>query len=216
MKMEFPLIDLSHTTDTKERILLVAVLLFAKRGFVAVSVRDIAKAVGIKPSSLYYHYASKDEILTDIYNKIEIVYNDYYTRLDARIIHATSLHDMIQCLFSELKDIYHMFIYYGVTVLSVEQFRDERARRLYNDVYMQRGIEYMIKAFDSCIARQWVGPFNTRALATMIMNGVAVGSMIKALEGMGYDTVYNAQEMFKETEEFVYQSLQCQNYRDQA
>jgi AcrR family transcriptional regulator len=216
MKKEFPLVDLSHATDTKERILLVSVLLFAKRGFVAVSVRDIAKRVGIKPASLYYHYASKDEILTDVLNKFEIVYNDYYIRLDAKITKVTSLHDLIQCLFSELVDTYHIFIYYAMTVLSVEQFRDERARYLYNDVYMRRGIDYMTKAFDSCIERQWVGPFNTHSLATMIMNSVAVGSMIKSLEGMGYDTVYNAQKMFEETEEFVYQSLQCQNFREQG
>jgi AcrR family transcriptional regulator len=214
--MEFPLIDLSNTSDTKERILLVAVQLFAKRGFVAVSVRDIANMVGIKAASLYYHYASKDEIFTDILNKIESVYSDYYTRLDAKIINATSLQDMIQCLFSELKEVYHMFIYYGVTVLSVEQFRDERARYLYNEVYMKRGIEYMCKAFDYCIEKHWVGPFNTHALSTMIMNGVAIGSMIKALEGMGYDTVYNAQKMFAETEEFVYQSLRCQGWRENA
>jgi AcrR family transcriptional regulator len=206
--MEFPLIDLSNTRDTKERILLVAVQLFAKRGYVAVSVRDIAQLVGIKASSLYYHYESKDEIFTDILNKIESVYNDYYTRLDEKISQAGSLKEMIECMFSELRDIYHMFIYYGVTVISVEQFRDERARHLYNDVYMKRGIEYMSRAFDYCVERQWVEPFNTHALSTLLMNSVATGSLLQALEGMGYETVYNARDMFRETEEFVYRALQ--------
>ncbi|MDR0952139.1 MAG: TetR/AcrR family transcriptional regulator [Oscillospiraceae bacterium] len=206
--MEFPLVDLSSTRDTKERILLVAVQLFAKRGYVAVSVRDIAKMVGIKASSLYYHYDSKDEIFTDILNKIESVYNDYYTRLDAKISQTTSLREMVECMFSELMEVYHMFIYYGVTVLSVEQFRDERARRLYNDVYMKRGIDYMRRAFDYCIEKQWVAPFDSGALATMIMNSVASGSLIHALEGMGYETVYKAGDMFRETKEFVLSTLQ--------
>jgi AcrR family transcriptional regulator len=208
MEKELPINNMNHTSDTKERILLAAVILFAKRGYAAVSVRDIAKEVGIKASSLYYHYTSKDEIFADILNRIELVYNEYYIRLDAQIAKATSLHDMIQCLFRELKDVYNMFIYYGVTVLFVEQFRDERARYLCNEVFMRRGIEYMVKAFEYCIERQWVGSFNTRSLAMMIMSSVVVGTMSKVLEGMGYEIIYYAHGMFDEIEDFVYHSLQ--------
>ena len=42
--------------DTKERIVEEAFALFASRGFHAVSVRDIAAAVGIKDASLYNHF----------------------------------------------------------------------------------------------------------------------------------------------------------------
>lgn len=48
--------------DTKERILDEALTLFACRGYGAVSVRDIARSVGMKESSLYYHFKNKQEI----------------------------------------------------------------------------------------------------------------------------------------------------------
>ena len=51
---------------TKEKIYDSAIDLFAERGFDDVSIRDIAAAVGIKESSIYKHYASKDEILEKI------------------------------------------------------------------------------------------------------------------------------------------------------
>jgi AcrR family transcriptional regulator len=53
---------------TKERIFEVALDLFAQRGFDAVSMREIAEAVGIKKASLYSHFASKDDLLEQIFN----------------------------------------------------------------------------------------------------------------------------------------------------
>jgi AcrR family transcriptional regulator len=44
-----------------------AARLFSERGFHATSMRDIAKAVGMLSGSIYYHFASKDEMLLAIY-----------------------------------------------------------------------------------------------------------------------------------------------------
>jgi len=47
---------------TKQRILYEALTLFSTNGFDGVSVKEIADAVGIKDSSLYKHFKSKQEI----------------------------------------------------------------------------------------------------------------------------------------------------------
>ena len=44
----------------------VSVNLFAQKGFNATSMREIGEAIGIKKSSLYSHYKSKDERLEKI------------------------------------------------------------------------------------------------------------------------------------------------------
>ena len=44
-----------------------AAALFASKGFHHTSIRDIVKAVGMLPGSLYYHYANKDELLLAVY-----------------------------------------------------------------------------------------------------------------------------------------------------
>ncbi len=56
---------------TKERISYEALTLFSKKGYKGTSVKDIADAVGIKDSSLYKHYKSKQEILDTIMLEIE-------------------------------------------------------------------------------------------------------------------------------------------------
>ena len=51
---------------TRERILDVAIDLISRKGFDAVSIREIAREVGIRESSIYNHFKSKDEILDTI------------------------------------------------------------------------------------------------------------------------------------------------------
>ena len=47
----------------KDTIKTVAVDLFFKKGYFATSISDIAKGCGIQKASIYYHYASKENIL---------------------------------------------------------------------------------------------------------------------------------------------------------
>ena len=53
--------------NTKEKIFDVALDLFSKKGYDSVSLREIAEEVGIKKSSIYSHYKSKEDILMDIF-----------------------------------------------------------------------------------------------------------------------------------------------------
>lgn len=57
--------------DTKERILTEALRLFSENGYAAVSVGQIAEAVGIKAPSLYKHYKSKRDIFDSILRRME-------------------------------------------------------------------------------------------------------------------------------------------------
>ena len=50
----------------KDEIIQTSAILFQKKGYSAVTMRDIAKAMGIKAASLYNHIKSKQEILSDI------------------------------------------------------------------------------------------------------------------------------------------------------
>lgn len=59
--------------NTKNRIMEVCIELFAEKTYDTVSLREIARNVGIKESSVYSHYTSKQEILEKI---IELQQND--------------------------------------------------------------------------------------------------------------------------------------------
>ena len=54
--------------NMKENILLTATDLMIKNGIKNTSLADIAKAVDISKGTLYYHYSSKDDLISDIAN----------------------------------------------------------------------------------------------------------------------------------------------------
>ena len=67
--------------DTKKKILEVSLELFAQKGFDGVSVREIAKAVGVRESALYKHYKNKEDILDKIVEEmISSIRNGYELR----------------------------------------------------------------------------------------------------------------------------------------
>ena len=57
---------MSSPKSGKDRILDVARTLFAKRGYGGVSMRDIAKTVGMTQSSIYNHFDGKQSILVHL------------------------------------------------------------------------------------------------------------------------------------------------------
>jgi AcrR family transcriptional regulator len=52
--------------DTRSRIQEVAFELFAEQGYEKTSLREIADRLGVTKAALYYHFKSKDEIVTSI------------------------------------------------------------------------------------------------------------------------------------------------------
>lgn len=55
--------------DTRREILDRALELFASHGFTGSSMRDIAKAVGVRESALYHHFPNKNAILTTLFSE---------------------------------------------------------------------------------------------------------------------------------------------------
>ncbi len=56
----------STETPTRERIVEAALRLFSERGTAAVSVRTVADAAGVTVPGLYYHFASKADLIREV------------------------------------------------------------------------------------------------------------------------------------------------------
>ncbi|MBI2529175.1 MAG: TetR/AcrR family transcriptional regulator [Candidatus Rokubacteria bacterium] len=60
----------ARRSDNREQLVRDrAARLFRQRGYHAASARDIAGAVGMLPGSLYYHFASKEDLLVAVYEE---------------------------------------------------------------------------------------------------------------------------------------------------
>lgn len=86
--------------DTKATILEKALELFSENGYDAVSVDQIAKAVGIKAPSLYNHFPGKRAIFDAIVEKTARQYEDYTDEIN---IHVQALSQDLG-LFSKISE----------------------------------------------------------------------------------------------------------------
>ena len=70
----------SGSSDRRGELIQIASQLFAERGFLATTIRDIADAAGIQSGSLYHHFTSKEsmveELLVDYWTKLLERYRD--------------------------------------------------------------------------------------------------------------------------------------------
>src|SRR5882757_3784987 len=53
-------------TDTRTRIKDVALTLFTEQGYEATSLREIAEALGVTKAALYYHFKTKEDIVSSL------------------------------------------------------------------------------------------------------------------------------------------------------
>jgi len=56
--------------STKDRIVDSAITLFNESGIAAVTTNHVAEHAGISPGNLYYHYANKEEIIRDAFERV--------------------------------------------------------------------------------------------------------------------------------------------------
>jgi AcrR family transcriptional regulator len=66
-----PRVDIA--VPVQERLLAAASRLFAERGFAPTSVQDIVELAGVTKGAMYHYYASKDDLLQQIYTRLLLV-----------------------------------------------------------------------------------------------------------------------------------------------
>lgn len=91
-----PAVSNDGAAGRRDDILRMATDLFDEHGYANVGMRAIAEAVGIRPASLYHHFASKEEILYAISMRVTEQYTEEtITLLDDEADAATSMRDLI-------------------------------------------------------------------------------------------------------------------------
>lgn len=193
---QYPMTDVEADRKTKDKILLTAVIMFAKNGYEGTSVKDITSELGITPATLYNHYVGKEGLWDAVLDQAEHLYMLYFQRLQKAIDACDSFETMVDAMFEELLDVVNIYTYYCFGVVQTEHFRDEKAARIYCDVFLKYSIDFIASHFQTAVDNGWAEPFDTKATATVFMHTVLIGMTVRVQEDMGRDTPYNVSEMF--------------------
>lgn len=125
--------------DTKEKILFNALEMFSQTGYNTVSIRDIAEAVDIKESSIYYHFKNKQDIFDSIVERYENHIKGLMDILNTAVIDMDSTKPLsLSITFQAMKDYYFEkylfdpFCNQVMRLMMIEQFHNEAIRNIYN------------------------------------------------------------------------------------
>ena len=161
--------------DTKEKILITALQLFARDGYEAVSVRTIAEELNITKGALYRHYKNNRAIFDSIVERMiqidakrardyRVPAEQYETMPDS--YEHTSVKDIQKYTIEQLKfwtedDFASPFR----KMLTLEQYRNEEMAELYSQCLIAGPVAYMEDLFRELIKKGVLKKENPRQLA---------------------------------------------------
>lgn len=152
----------SAQSPTKERITDEALTLFSCRGFSGVSVKEIASAVGIKDSSLYKHFSTKQEIFDTILLQMTAKMDELTVRLhiaDATKVDTSEYFKNLSTdALVELSE--RVFLFYLKDpfaarfrrMLTIEQYCRSEISDLYRKIFTRDSISYQSLLFSQLMA----------------------------------------------------------------
>ena len=140
--------------STRDKIMDVALNMFSERGYEAVSIRDICGEVGIKESTLYYHFKNKKDILDSLVEK-------FRSHIDGLLSHVDEITEKPAKKGKKSDDIsLHMVDSYMIDsylfdpfcnlmlrLMMIEQFHNEEIRELYEKTLFTDPYEIQMNVF---------------------------------------------------------------------
>ena len=140
---------------TREKILDVSLELFSKKGYSAVSIRDICKCVGIKESSVYYHFQNKQNIFDVLLDKFSEIAKGMMDQLENDLTDGqNSFSDGINTVSNYFFEQYLMddFCNKVMRMMFIEQFHNENVRKLYQHWLMDEPLNFQSKIFSALVS----------------------------------------------------------------
>ena len=117
--------------DTKERILAAALEMFSQNGYAGTNIRELTASLGLVKSSMYRHFASKEDIWNTLLDEMIAYYDARFGSAEHLPPVPESLEGLVRMTMGMVTFTVHdEMIIKTRKVLAIEQFRDERARDL--------------------------------------------------------------------------------------
>lgn len=190
---------------TREQILLMATIAFAKHGYASVSMRDIAKALGCQPSSIYNYFESKEGLWKEVVDHAASLYRLYFSHVNGSITAAVSFEEVLEAIFHEPKRLANAFTCYAFTMVQTEQFHDRHAGMAFEESFLCYGVDFLDDWFGKCVDRAMVPPFDTRTVAVIVMHSIFMGLPVEMHRQLGnpFPVPYEPRKMFADLQRFI-------------
>lgn len=171
-KMENTQAGCQKKVGTKRKIIEAAIQMFSEYGYYRVTTRDIANAVHIKSASLYSHFASKDDILTSIYDLYRENMKKVLPDLDElyKLAETAPPFDVLMMtnFFFEPED--QEIMDRTVTIAAVESRTDKRSEEFMKESILSLPMNYTAKLLERMLELGRIEPLDIDAFVVLLSN----------------------------------------------
>ena len=141
--------------DTKERILATALEMFSQNGYAGTNIRELTASLGLVKSSMYRHFESKEEIWNTLLDEMIAYYDDRFGSPE-HLPPVPETLDELAAMTMRMVDftIHDEKIIMTRKLLTIEQFRDDRARELATKHFLTGLREMFTRIFAEMMDRE--------------------------------------------------------------
>jgi len=140
--------------DTKDRILEAALEMFSQYGYAGTNIRELSASLGLVKSGVYKHYESKEAIWNALLDQMIDYYADHFGSAE----HLPPVPDSLEGLVTMTMHMVNITVHdekiiMTRKVLTLEQYRDVRARELATKHFLTGLTEMFTRIFSGMMEK---------------------------------------------------------------
>jgi AcrR family transcriptional regulator len=120
--------------STRDRILDIALQLFIDKGFDKTSLREIADQLGFSKAAIYYHFASKEDILMALHLRLHEFGREALDTLGQSPVSPASWAALLDRLIDQMLEHRSLFLFHERNQAALEHLHKERHEADHDDL----------------------------------------------------------------------------------
>jgi AcrR family transcriptional regulator len=120
--------------DTRERILDVALELFSDQGYEKTSLRQIAERMGFSKAAIYYHFASKEDLLLALHLRLHEFGREFLSTISEGVSSPEEWPTLLDGFIEQLMQHRALFVLQERNRTALERLHDDRHEAETDDI----------------------------------------------------------------------------------
>jgi AcrR family transcriptional regulator len=192
---------------TKEHTLMASTILFCIKGYEGITMREIAKEVGITAAALYNHFRSKADLWNAVLDHAMELYSLYHSALNEQLEKTDCFESALDLILHEPSQMRNLFTCYAFSLIQTEQFRDKRAGEIFTETFLKYDTQFHKDWFDAYIQRGLVRPFDTNLVATLLTQCTLTTISLRVHAAMNNAVPYNREQLYCDFKKWVMRAV---------
>jgi len=125
---------LAEESSTRERILDIALQLFTEQGYDKTSLRQIAERLGFSKAAIYYHFASKEDILIELHLRLHEFGRGALSGIDPAEMSTELAAQILDQLIDQILGHRPLFVLFERNQVALDELHRQRHDAAHEDV----------------------------------------------------------------------------------